>query len=167
MVNFSLLLTYRGLPSSWATSSLNTLPSATQMKLEKATKSIKERQKGGVVYISGDPAILLGMLWEEGKLDNLSGLDFPKHFDSKMDKDKTTLELNPRRYTFIYGVGNESAINKSFSGQLLKGLIETCRNDGVWCFVCGTIPKATFEREYGVELVNSITLPKKVEEKIL
>ena len=166
MVKFSLLLSYRGLPKSWEKSSLGSLPAATQMKLEKASKAIKETQKGGIVYVQGDPAIILGSLWEEGSINNFVGLDFPKYFTDVMSKDKNPTGLAPRRYSFIYGVGLESALNKQFSGQLLKQLIQNCKNEEVWCFVCGDTTKAKFNQDYGIDINNSISLPKEVEIKL-
>ena len=167
MVNFNLLLSYRGLPSSWAHSDLDNLSTATQMKLEKAVKTLQEVQRGGVVYISGDPAVLLGSLWEEGTLDKFTGLDFSDYFDSKMDKDRSARVLNPRQFTFIYGVGNESALNKAFSGQLLSSLVATCRDNEVWCFICGNMSLSKFQTDYGVSVVNSITLPNKAEVRLI
>lgn len=167
MIKFSLLLSYRGLPKSWEKSNTAELPAATQMKLEKASKVIRETQKGGIVYVQGDPAILLNSLWEEGSINSFKGLDFPKYFSDKMDKDKTAIDLTPHRYTFIYNVGSESAINKKFSGQLLKQLLTQCRDDEVWCFLCGDTTKTNFTQEYGLEISNSITLPKAQEIKIL
>ena len=164
MVKFSLLLSYRGLPKSWESSNFEELPTATQMKLEKASKVIRETQKGGVVYIQNNPSVILGLLWEQGSINKFAGLSFPDYFSGTMNKDKVAPELLSGRYTFIYGVGNESAINKQFSGQLLKSLIQECKDTEVWCFVCGDIPKATFERDYGIEIRNSIYLPKEKEE---
>ena len=84
-----------------------------------------------------------------------------------MDKDLTTLDFKPRRYTFLYDIGDESAINKQFSGQLLKQLITQCRNEEVWCLVCSTKSKTAFVRDYELDIVNNITLPTKVEKKLI
>lgn len=166
MVKFSLLLSYRGLPKSWETGPTE-LATATQMKLDKAGKVIKETQKGGVIFIHGNPAIILNLLWEPDTINKFIGISFPKYFSSKMDKDIKAMELNPSRYTFIYDIGNEAAINKQFSGQLLKQLITDCKNEEVWCFVCSDIPKATFCTQYGIDIKNNITLPKEVELKLI
>ncbi len=165
MVKFSLLLSYRGLPKSWEASGLE-LPAATQIKLKKAAKTIQETQNGGVVFVQGNPAILLNTLWDDN-LESFTGLSFPKYFSSKMDKDLVTLDLKPRRYTFLYDIGDESAINKQFSGQLLRQLITDCKNDKVWCFVCANTTNQTFERDYGIKIVNSIMLPKETETKLI
>ena len=166
VVKFSLLLSYRGLPKSWETGNIAELPAATQMKLEKASKTIKETQKGGLVYVQGDPSLLLNSLWEQGDIQDFKGLDFPKYFSDKMDKDRTAPYLVPQRYTFIYNVGSEAAINKKFSGQLLKQLAVECRDAEVWCFLCGDITKTNFTQEYGIDVYNSITLPKAQETKL-
>ncbi len=168
MVKFSLLLSYRGLPRSWESSGLAELNSATQLKLEKAAKVIQETRGGGVVYVQGDGAILLSTLWNEGEgLKDFVGLSFPDYFSGKMDKDTQTLSLKPNRFTFIYDIGDESALNKQFSGQLLKQLITQCRNDKVWCFICGDTTKTKFTQEYGLDIKNSITLPTKTETKLI
>jgi len=166
MIKFSLLLSYRGLPKSWEKSNLAELPAATQMKLEKASKTIRETQKGGVVYVQGDPSVLLNSLWEQGAIQEFKGLDFPKYFSDKMDKDKIAPYLVPQRYTFIYNVGCEAAINKKFAGQLLKQLVTECRDAEVWCFLCGDTTKTNFVQEYGIEVNNSVTLPKAQETKL-
>ena len=166
MSHLNLLLSYRGLPKSWEDYDEEELPTAARIKLRKAAMKIKEQERGGIVYVNGHPAPLLHLL----KTDNLAdffGISFPRYFDSKMTKELKTMDFTPKRYTFIYGVGNESAINKKFSGQLLKNLLEQCREEKIWCFVCGSQQKTTFRQEYDLDILNSITLPTKPEQKLI
>lgn len=167
MLSFKLLLSYRGLPTSWATNGAE-ISSASKMKLDKASKKILESYKGGTVFVHGDASLLLSSLSEDSEyLKDFVGLDFREYFDAKMDKDKVPKDLVTRRFTFIYGVGNESALNKQFSGQLLRGLLEQCRQEGVWCFVCSDVAKTTFSTDYSLNIKNNLTLPKREEDDLL
>ncbi len=163
MVSAGLLITYAGLPRAWADE--DEMPSATIMKLEKVSETLRNSDRGGTVFVKGNPATLFQILWEDS-LKEFKGVSFPEYFDNKMSKE-TNIDFIPAKFTFVYDVGIEGALNKQFSGQLLKQLITKCENDRVWCFICSDIPKQKFQQEYGIEIKNNINLPNKTKTTLL
>ncbi len=164
MISRSLLLHYTGLPTSWDESNKIALNSAIESRLVKALTTIKSSSKGGLVYVQGDGAIVLDVLEELGvTLNQIKGINFPQYFDDKFADTKKYLEVIPKRYTFIYDVGLESALKKDFSSQLLKKLIQTITNENCWCFIISDDSKSSFEKNYKVPVSNSVALPKKAE----
>lgn len=167
MVKRSLLLSYVGLPKSWESYDEDNITSAALLKVEKAAKVLGESTKGGTVFVSGNPSVLFNKMFNGENLQDFKGLNFPEFFSSKMDKDTKSINLIPKKFTFIYGVGNESALNKQFSGQLLKQIISDCQDEGVWCFICSQNSKTAFTKDYNLDILNSITLPNRTETKLL
>lgn len=166
-VSKGLLLSYVGLPPAWETADTELLNAAVTRNLDKALKTIKVTDKGGAVFVSGDGAYLIEFLEQnEVALQDMKGYDFADYFADKFNNEKADVEIVAKKFTFVYNVGNESALKKDFSTQLLKGMVKKIINQNCWVFVVSDLSATAFEKEYGFKFNNTIQLPHKKQVQI-
>jgi len=158
-----MMLYYSGLPTSWATVDSDEINSAVQVKLNKALEKIHSTERGGVVFVTGDGGYILHALKKLGfaQWSDIKGYDFAEYFSKKFSNDDTPQEIVAKKFTFLYNVGVEEALKKDYSAQILKGIMKKVINENGWVFIISDIPKSKFERDYGVSIKNSLTLPNK------
>jgi hypothetical protein len=159
----SLLYTYAGLPPAWASDPIEEINEAVEMRVRNAVKNINNTKTGASIFITGNVAHLLRIMESEGvALSDLYGYDFAEFFAAKFNKSGAP-ELITKRYTFVYNVGLEEALNKDFASQVLRSLIARLEDKNSIVFIVSELSYSRFEKTYGFKPLNYITLPEKKE----
>jgi hypothetical protein len=95
----------------------------------------------------------------EVPVNELYAIDFAEYFENTFNKDGE-YSIQFRKYTLIYNIGKEPAINKNFSAQLLERLLATAEKDGAVVFLISDLSYTDFNKTYGIVTGNRIRLPK-------
>jgi len=166
MIKFPMTLRYVGCPIQWANP-----PQLTEAKKSALVEGLKKIPKGYFpVYVQGECSVILNLYIEHFNkaITDFKGIDFAKYFDLRFKREEDGYNLSTSaKIIFIYNVGNEAALNTSYSSKLLLGLLEFYKNEGATVFVCSALPYSTFQKEYKhLEFVNKIRVPELKVDKI-
>jgi len=163
-----LVLSYVGLPQNWAEVDGDELNEAVEINVAKALNRINSTSKGGVVLVNGFGGYMTNLLTNEVGIDlveQVKGYDFAKYFSSKFNKDEH-IDVLAKKFTFVYNVGDEEALKRDYSSQLLKSLMKKVRSENCWLFIVTDLSKTDFERMYNIQVANTIRLPQPKEVKV-
>ena len=154
---------YNKLPKSWLKlSTKNFVISSTKYNsiLEKIA-NIKD--KGVVIFSKNIHKVLIKDL---SKTKKVYGINFIDYFDSLFKKEDFKIPLTRDVYV-IYNVGMEKALNKEFSSQILKGIIEHLKENNKIVIIGTDVNYTDFVKKYNLECINKIQVNEKQEESII
>ena len=136
--------------------------------LQKLVGKLQELEHGGKIFLQGDGSYLIKIMMDANvPLEHLGGIDFADYFADKFKNSDTPKEVVAKKFTFVYNVGDEDAIKKDYSAQLLKGIIKKVTNQNCWVIVVSDKSRSAIEREYGLTFKNALYLPQKEEPQII
>ena len=160
----SIKFYYKDLPRSWANCSIDEF-AITKNRLAKLTEKIKNLSGSPkVIYIQDGCSLLVKELFDE---INFAGVNFKQYFHSIFDQQKDSFEVPDGDIIVIYNIGLESALNRDFSAQLLRGLIEEIKQEGKHIFLCSYYTPQEFSEKYNIPIVNKVSIQFKPEEKVI
>lgn len=157
-----ILLKLKNIPQHWGT----TIQDLSVAKEDTVNKALPKLKKDVFIklYVKGLPAYLFQNIYKDISINQIQGIDFIEYFKSSFDKERVEAETS--KYTFIYNIGVEPALNLNFSKKLLLGLIEALKqNNQVGLFI-SPLNYSEFLKSYGIEFKNKISFPDYQEEEI-
>ena len=142
-MNKQVILFYGGFPKSFEEApSINP---ANKVKLENLKKG---------VYLTKDSTMSKLVNYfcdtEENVLSKIRGFNFSVLFERLVKGEISLSDINIPKYLFIYSIGSETAVNKEYSGTILKYFIDKIKLQGSYLFLEG-VPKITLNNRYKIE----------------
>ena len=161
-----ILYRYVGIPPSWGNVSSKDIE-VSELKFRKITEALDKISKKPVqILVIGQVAPIVNYIVEKNSINSIRGIDFSEYFASTFDKENN-FEVKISKFTVVYNVGLEKALNLSFSKQLLKGLIQKIKDNGSHLLLQTSKTATQISTDYELQFKNVLRLPEKQEEKIL
>jgi len=165
MNKFKLTLLYSGFPPAWE----EYKEAETDFIIDDYINQISKLAQAGTFYIQNQPNGFLKKLfalYNNDFVKNVKGVDFSKYFSAKFENQEQDITTRFPKFTFIYNVGLEPAVNKSFSTTLLKGLITHIKQQGSWALIVSDLTYTEFNKVYKIAIKNRF-IASKDEEPVL
>ena len=161
----SILYRYVGLPKHWALINRDDIE-VSEIRFEKIIKGIDNiSEKPVQILWVGQVAPIVNYIIESKGISEVRGIDFTEYFGSVFAKEAPPVILG--KYTVVYNVGLEKALNLTFSKQILHGLIQKITDFGGHTFLQTNCELDKLRRDYGIDFANVVKLPEIKEGKIL
>jgi hypothetical protein len=160
----SLKFMYVGLPRNWYKESKADYKISNERFRTLSEKLKHLPEKPITLYIQNGCSIFVKEIFDVYKI---KGIDFVDYFKSMFDNQTEKFEIPEAVIIVVYNIGLEPALNTAYSAKLLYGLIEQIKQNDNHIFLCSHLSPSKFESEYGIDLVNKITLTKNKEEQFI
>lgn len=156
MDKYRLLLSYAGFPVAWA----NFLEDSgeTDFIVDNYIKEIEKLNVGGLFFVQHLPIQFLNLLYKNFKdefIKNVKGIDFIEYFDSAFANTENNESRKFKKFTFIYNVGLEKAVNKEFSATMLNSLIKRIKQQNCWVFIVSDLSYTEVSKLYKFKTKNT------------
>ena len=158
---------YSNLPTAWASTEVKMLDARKRELKDKIKEHMTNFDKGGALFVQGDGGTFFRLLVSTvGISMPMTGIDFADYYDKTLGKSEdVSVDVPVARYTFIYNVGLESALNPAFAERLLQKLVQKVKNNMGWAIVISDMSYTEFRKKYpSVAIKNKIRLPETIEE---
>ena len=155
---------YKKLPKNWAVLDRANF-SISEDKLNTLSDKlvgVVENNKVLTLYIKDGVGLLVNKTFDK---INYFGVDFKDYFDSTFNKENITYQTNAD-VVVIYNIGLEKALNTDFSARLLLGLLKTFKDQNKIVILASHLSYTDFYKKYQIDLVNTLSIPLKKEEKV-
>jgi len=165
MDTLKVTLMYSGLPKKWASpENYEGLNSVRKEEIYNTLKTKVVDKPGNTIFVKGDGGYLYHLLSDITGSSKIKGIDFKKFFSESLSKEQPSIPKAP--YVFVYNVGTEQAINTAYASKILSGIVTTLTDRNSWAIIVSDYPHATFYKNYGIEIPNSLTFPSKRQKNI-
>lgn len=160
----STLYRYINIPQFWGSIGADRID-ISPLRYSKILEGFSKLPKNPVkILVIGQIAPLINNIIEQEGINTVFGINFQEYFAGTFKQEEFDLRFS--KYSVIYNVGYEKALNKDFSKQILLGLVQNFVDKGSHVLIQSFLPLKKLRDDYGIDFQNVVVLPELPDDKL-